>query len=123
MSTKYKINLEWSERDGAWLASVPELPGCMADGETPQEALQEVEAVIGDWIDEARRLGRVVPAPMPSIDSLAAASPLLNMAAVARTIGVEPRTLRARLTSKTPLRSIEAERIKTEFAKHQLVLL
>ena len=123
MSTKYKINLEWSERDGAWLASVPELPGCMADGETPEDALREVETVIADWINEARRIGRAVPAPTPSIDSLAAASPFLNMSAVARTIGVEPRTLRARLTSKTPLRSMEAERLKTAFAKHQLILL
>ena len=60
MSTKYKINLEWSERDGAWLASASELPGCMADGETPKEALQEIERVIADWISEAQRIGRVI---------------------------------------------------------------
>ena len=123
MSTKYKINLEWSERDGAWLASVPELPGCMADGETPEEALQEIERVIADWISEAQRMGRVIPPPALSIDSLAAASPYLNISAVARAVGIEPRTLRARISSRTPLKSLEAEKLKTEFAKHQLVLL
>lgn len=72
MSTKYKINFEWSERDGAWLASVPKLPGCVADGETPQEALHEVEVLIGDWIGEARRLGRIVPdSDFPIITELA----------------------------------------------------
>jgi len=63
MKTEYKINLEWSERDGAWLASAPELPGCMADGETPEEALAEIETVIAEWIGEAQRIGNPISVP------------------------------------------------------------
>jgi predicted RNase H-like HicB family nuclease len=59
---KYQINIFWSEQDGAYIAAVPELPGCMADGETPTAALQNAEVVIGEWIETARELGRRVPA-------------------------------------------------------------
>jgi len=123
MKTKYKINLEWSERDGAWLASAPELPGCMADGETPEAALAEIETVIAEWIEEAQRIGNPVPAPMPSIESISVASRFLNTAALARVIGVEPRTMRARIAHRTPLKGHEAEKLRDELAKHQLVLL
>ena len=48
---------------GGFLASVPDLPGCMTDAETPEEALNAVRGAIEEWIAEARRLGRAVPAP------------------------------------------------------------
>ena len=60
---QYEINLYWSKDDGAFLAEVPELPGCMADGSTYQEALANAEAVIREWIETARDLGRPVPEP------------------------------------------------------------
>lgn len=60
---KYEIILYWSEDDGAYLAEVPELPGCMADGPTMHEALENAEAVITEWIDTAKELGRPVPEP------------------------------------------------------------
>jgi predicted RNase H-like HicB family nuclease len=60
---KYEIILYWSDADGAFIAEVPELPGCMADGQTYQEALNNVEAVIQEWIDTARELGRPIPEP------------------------------------------------------------
>ena len=61
--TKYEIILYWSEEDGAFIAEVPELPGCAADGESRQEALANAEIVIGEWIETARGLGRPVPEP------------------------------------------------------------
>jgi predicted RNase H-like HicB family nuclease len=61
--TKYEIILYWSEEDGAFIAEVPELPGCAADGPTRQEALAAAEAVIAEWLETARELGRVVPEP------------------------------------------------------------
>lgn len=121
--TKYKINLQWSERDEAWIASVPELPGCMADGKTPAAALEEVGRVIKDWIEEAQRIGNPVPAPMPSIDSVAMASPYLNTAAIARAMGLAPRTLRARIAHRTPLRDAEAEKLRDTLSRHKLVLM
>jgi predicted RNase H-like HicB family nuclease len=57
------VILYWSEEDQAFLAEVPELPGCMADGATYGEALAQAEVVIGEWIETARSLGRDVPEP------------------------------------------------------------
>jgi predicted RNase H-like HicB family nuclease len=61
--TKYEIILYWSQQDEAFVAEVPELPGCAADGSTRQEALANVETVIVDWIETARELGRPIPEP------------------------------------------------------------
>jgi predicted RNase H-like HicB family nuclease len=63
MNLRYEINLYWSEEDQAFIAEVPELPGCAADGETYQEALQNVEIVMQEWIATAQELGRSIPEP------------------------------------------------------------
>ena len=59
----YKIILYWSEEDQAFIAEVPELPGCAADGETYQEALQNVEVIMQEWIETAKELERPIPEP------------------------------------------------------------
>jgi predicted RNase H-like HicB family nuclease len=61
--TKYEVILYWSEEDGAFIAEVPELPGCAADGVTRQEALANAEVVISEWLETARELGRNIPEP------------------------------------------------------------
>jgi predicted RNase H-like HicB family nuclease len=61
--TKYEIILYWSSEDDAFIAEVPELAGCAADGATRQEALASAEVVIAEWIETARELGRSVPEP------------------------------------------------------------
>jgi predicted RNase H-like HicB family nuclease len=61
--TKHEVVLYWSQEDGAFIAEVPELAGCAADGATRQEALANVEQVIAEWIETARELGRPVPEP------------------------------------------------------------
>ena len=53
----------WSKEDQAFIAEVPELAGCAADGPTYQEALANVQIVIQEWIDTARELGRTIPEP------------------------------------------------------------
>lgn len=60
---RYKIILYWSGEDQAFIAEVPELPGCAADGVTYQEALQNIEIVMQDWIQTAKELGRLIPEP------------------------------------------------------------
>lgn len=60
---KYETILYWSDEDEAYIAEVPELAGCMADGETAAQALQNVERVVREWIETARELGRPVPEP------------------------------------------------------------
>jgi predicted RNase H-like HicB family nuclease len=60
---RYEVILYWSEEDQAFIAEVPELPGCAADGRTYREALANVERVIAEWIQTATELGRPVPEP------------------------------------------------------------
>lgn len=63
MENKYEIIIYWSEEDKAFIAEVPELSGCMADGETYQDALSNVEVIIQEWIETAKELGRPIPEP------------------------------------------------------------
>ena len=63
MSYKYEIIIYWSQEDEAFIAEVPELPGCMADGETYVEAVQNAEQIIDEWIETANSLGRKIPKP------------------------------------------------------------
>ena len=54
---KYQIIINWRKEDDAFVAEVPELPGCMADGETYQAALANAEEIIAEWIETAREIG------------------------------------------------------------------
>ena len=60
---RYAMVLSWSEADHAFLAEVPELPGCAADGASYQEAVANAEVVIREWIETAQELGRPIPEP------------------------------------------------------------
>ena len=60
---KYEVIIYWSEEDQAFIAEVPELPGCMADGATAQAALANAEVIAHEWIEIARELGRAIPEP------------------------------------------------------------
>jgi predicted RNase H-like HicB family nuclease len=63
MSSNYEIIIYWSDEDGAFVAEVPELPGCMADGKTYQEAVANVEVIVKEWVQTAKELGRAIPQP------------------------------------------------------------
>ena len=60
---KYEIILYWSNEDQAFIAEVPELPGCMAHGDTQEAALRNVNEAMDFWIDTAREVGTPVPQP------------------------------------------------------------
>ncbi len=60
---RYEVIIYWSDEDQAFIAEVPELPGCAADGQTYQEALAGAETVIREWIETASELGRPIPEP------------------------------------------------------------
>lgn len=60
---KYEVILYWSAEDEAFIAEVPELPGCAADGATYAEALANAEVIIQEWIETAKELGRPIPEP------------------------------------------------------------
>ena len=61
--SKYEMVIYWSEPDGAFVVEVPELPGCMADGVSYQEAVANAEQIIKEWIDTAQEEGRPIPEP------------------------------------------------------------
>ena len=63
MNKKYQIIIYWSENDLSFIAEVPELPGCIADGLSQQEALANVSEVMDNWIDTAKSLNRGIPIP------------------------------------------------------------
>jgi predicted RNase H-like HicB family nuclease len=58
-----EVIIYWSDEDEAFIAEVPELPGCAADGETYEQALANVQTIIGEWIETAKELGRPTPEP------------------------------------------------------------
>ena len=63
MNSRYEVIIFWSDEDGSFVAEVPELPSCMADGRTYQEAVAHAEVAIQQWIDTASELGRPIPEP------------------------------------------------------------
>jgi len=63
MSIKYELIIYWSEEDASFVVEVPELPGCMADGQTYEQAVANAQRVIQEWIETARELGRPIPRP------------------------------------------------------------
>jgi len=63
MESRYEIIIFWSDADEAFVAEVPELPGCMADGATRKQALAHAEQAIDDWLETARELSRPIPEP------------------------------------------------------------
>ncbi|WAK03663.1 type II toxin-antitoxin system HicB family antitoxin [Methylobacter sp. YRD-M1] len=63
MTSKYEMIIYWSEQDQSYIVEVPELPGCMADGNSYQEAVRNAEQVINEWIETAKELGRSIPEP------------------------------------------------------------
>lgn len=60
---RYELIIYWGKEDQAFLVEVPELPGCMADGATYEEALANAQSVIAEWIETAEALGRPIPEP------------------------------------------------------------
>ena len=65
---KYEVIIYWSDEDKAYIAEVPELAGCMADGDTSEKALQNIQVIISEWIETAKSLGREIPMPvLPSV--------------------------------------------------------
>ena len=60
---KYEVIIYWSEDDKAFIAEVPELPGCLADGRTKAKALAAAERVAREWIETAKKLRRPIPKP------------------------------------------------------------
>jgi len=62
---RYRMNVYWSDQDQLWLVEVPDLPGAMADGATPEEAVTNAQLVIENWLEVAQMDGWPIPEPQP----------------------------------------------------------
>jgi len=60
---KYEVIVWWSKKDQSYIVEAPELPGCMSDGETYEEALKNIQLIISEWIETTKELGREIPEP------------------------------------------------------------
>ena len=60
---RYELVIYWSAEDGSFVVEIPELPGCMSDGKSYDEAVRNAEVAISEWIDTAKELGRDIPKP------------------------------------------------------------
>ena len=67
----YRIDIKWSEQDSCFLAEVPQLPGCIADGASEAEALEHAQESIERWVKMAQYMGRDVPVPEKPVDAFA----------------------------------------------------
>jgi len=63
MQSRSELVIYWSEDDARFVVEVPELPGCMADGASYQEAVSNAESIIAEWLETAQALGRHIPQP------------------------------------------------------------
>jgi predicted RNase H-like HicB family nuclease len=63
MNSKYEIIIYWSEKDACYIAEVPELAGCMADGDAYASALDNAQKIIDEWIETAKLMNRPIPVP------------------------------------------------------------
>ncbi len=61
--SKYELIIYWSREDDAFVVEVPELPGCMADGATYEEAVANAQTAIREWVETAKAIGRPIPQP------------------------------------------------------------
>ena len=66
-ASQYPVVIYWSEEDQAFLAEVPDLPGCLADGPTQAEALANAAVIIEEWLAMAQELNQPIPAPRPRL--------------------------------------------------------
>jgi predicted RNase H-like HicB family nuclease len=64
MKSNYSVQFIWSDEDGCYLAQVPELPGCVSDGQTYQQALENLQVILEEWIETARAEGMPIPTPL-----------------------------------------------------------
>jgi predicted RNase H-like HicB family nuclease len=103
----YQITVRWSVQDTSYEASVPALRGCLAFGDTPEEAAREVTIAAELWLEAAIKHGKPVPAQDTSLERLAAMAPVLNMAAIARQSGISPQTLASKIQRGSTLSETE----------------
>lgn len=109
---KYTINIHWSETDGSYIARSPAFPTLTADGETMQEALEDMQTVIGLAVESLEQEGHPVPVEDRAMSELRRYTPVLNVSALARRAGINKHTLSTKLKRGTRFSRDESEKIE-----------
>ncbi|MGB0415021.1 MAG: type II toxin-antitoxin system HicB family antitoxin [Coraliomargarita sp.] len=107
---QYRIHITYSPEDEAYIARVPALPGCTADGETPEEAARELQVALQGHL-EAREANQMSLPEDPILERLREVSALLNISELARESGISKSTLRSKLQRGSRFNPDEAARI------------
>lgn len=102
-ATDYQITVHWSESDKAFEAEIPALKNCIAFGDSPQEAMNEVLIAAELWLEAAPECGIEIPKPDIGLDKLSVLFEIVNMTALARLSGISPQTLASKMKRRTPL--------------------
>jgi predicted RNase H-like HicB family nuclease len=116
----YQIIIRWSETDQAYEASIPALQGCLAYGDTPEEAAQELTIAADLWMEAAKAHNKPIPRPDATLERLASLAPILNLSAIARVCSIPVQTIASKIKRGTPLSEKENEALSSVLASHGL---
>lgn len=116
----YQINIRWSEPDQSYEATIPALQGCLAYGDTPEDAAQELTIAAELWIDAAKAHNKPIPRPDATVERLAALAPIINLSALARSCAIPVQTIASKIKRGTPLTDDERDALSAALASHGL---
>jgi predicted RNase H-like HicB family nuclease len=119
-SITYQIIVRWSEEDASYEAIVPALRGCIAYGDSPEEAVKEVHIAADLWLEAVAKNGKPIPPPDKVRDRIAELAPILNMSAIAREAGISVQTIASKIKRGTPLTEVESGAVSQVLAAHGL---
>ena len=113
----YAVNIAWSEEDEAFIARVPSMPGCIADGRTREEALKEANSAMKSWLECAVLHNDPIPEPDAVLDDIRRLLPIVNVSKLARAAGLNRDTLFTRIRRGTPLPKADAAKVRKALAE------
>jgi predicted RNase H-like HicB family nuclease len=115
---KYTININWSEEDTCYIAKAPAFPTLTTDGETMEEALADMQAVLSMAVDSLTEIGHPLPIEDRAMTELRRYSPVLNISALARRAGLNKHTLSTKLKRGTAFSASESKKIEQALTFH-----
>lgn len=107
----YQAVIRWSDEDEVYIVKFPSLRGCMAHGDTLDDAIMEGQIACRVFVKVAHESGIPVPPPLPQIEDIAHVAPIINTAELARRARMHPRTLASKIQRLTPLTASEAKSV------------